>query len=141
MRRFALFSLLSALVSALPTTSIEAYQIAEEIFARAPEGANAVVKSVNSTGTGCTANSASFIFQDSATVAFDSLVLASTDTVRSKRCLITIDLQLDPAWKYTINKATTVIGYVENQGGSYNITYTAAGKTVSAAVNCSLLAF
>jgi hypothetical protein len=139
MWRFALFSLLPALVPALPTTSNEASQFAKDIIARAPEGANAVVKSVNSTGTGCAANSASFLFQDSATVAFDSLVLASTDTVRSKRCLITIDLQLDPAWKYTINKATTVIGYVENQGGSYNITYTAAGKKVSAAANCSSL--
>ncbi|KAF2691701.1 hypothetical protein K458DRAFT_257770, partial [Lentithecium fluviatile CBS 122367] len=112
-----LLTSLPALVAALPTTSTGVYEVAKSIVARAPDEAKAVIKSVKSTGAGCAANSAAFIFQDDATVAFDSLVLDSTETVRTKRCLITIDLQLDPAWKYTINKATTIRGYVENEGG------------------------
>jgi hypothetical protein len=131
MRPTILVASLPALVSALPSTPIGAYEAAKNIIARAPVEAKAVLKSVTSTGTGCAGNSAAFIFQDDAIVAFDSLVLDSTEATRAKRCLITIDLQLDSAWKYTINKATAVRGYVENEGGSYKVTYTVAGKTVS----------
>ena len=132
MRSYTIVAVLPALVASLPTTSTGAYEIAKSIVSRAPDEAKAVLKSVTSSGTGCASNSAAFLFRDDATIAFDSLVLDSTGTVRSKRCLITMDLQLDPAWKYTINKATQGRGYVENQGGSYKIAYTAAGKTVSA---------
>lgn len=135
MRPTTLIASLPALVAALPTTTSGAYEVARRIVARAPEEAKAVLKSVTSTGSGCAANSAAFVFQDDATVAFDSLVLDSTEAVRTKRCLVTIDLQLDPVWKYTINKATTTRGYVENEGGSYKVAYTAGGKTVNAHIS------
>jgi hypothetical protein len=140
MQLFNLIAFLPALVAALPTTSTGAYEIAKSIVARAPDEAKAVLKNVTSSGTGCAPNSAAFVFGDGAVVAFDSLILDSTETARSKRCLITIDIGLDPKWKYTINKSTTVRGFVENQGGSYKVAYTAAGKTVSIATLYKTLA-
>ncbi|KAJ4293118.1 hypothetical protein N0V90_008400 [Kalmusia sp. IMI 367209] len=101
--------------------------IAKSIIARAPPEANVVLKSVTASGTGCAGNSASFVFQDDATVGFDSMIVDSTQVDKTKRCVITIDLQLDPKWKYTINKATNLRGFIINEGGSYKVAYTVGG--------------
>ena len=122
--------LLPALVAAFPRPSLVVRELADSIVARAPPEANALLKSVTANGTGCTGNSASFVFGDSATVGFDSMVVDSTQIDKTKRCVITFNLQLDSEWKYTINKATNVRGYVENDGGSYKVKYSAGGKTV-----------
>lgn len=127
-----LAALLPAVVIALPTTSSAVHDIAKALVARAPPEANAVLKSVTASGTGCAANSASFVLGigDGATVGFDNMILDSTQIDKTKRCVITLDLQLDSKWKYTINKATNVRGYVENDGGFYKVTYTVGNKTV-----------
>lgn len=126
------FTFLPTLVVALPTTSLLVYGAAKSIITRAPPEAGAVLRSASASGTGCAANSASFVFGvgDGATVGFDNMIVDSTLVDKSKRCVITFDLQLDSKWKYTINKATNVRGYAEKEGGSYKVAYTVGGKTV-----------
>lgn len=132
MRSALLFSVLAGFTAALPTTSTNVLNVARRIVARAPPEANAVLKSVTSSGTGCASNSAAFLIKDDATLAFDSLIVDSTDVASaSKKCLITIDLQLDPKWKYTINRASDVRGYTDGASGTFKSTYTVGGKTVS----------
>ncbi|KAL5465087.1 hypothetical protein PMIN06_000826 [Paraphaeosphaeria minitans] len=126
-----LVAFLPAVAVALPTTAPTVYHAAKAIVARAPPEANAVLKSVTASGTGCSENSASFVFGigDGATVGFDNMIVDSTQVDKTKRCVITLDLQLDSKWKYTINKATNIRGYVENDGGTYKVAYTVGGKT------------
>lgn len=128
MRAFALLALLPSLTVALPS----AHPLAELITRSAPAEAKAVLKSVTSSGSGCAKNSAAFLFRDDATIAFDAMVLDSTQTKRSVKCLITAELGLDPAWKFTVGRASTTRGYVDNEGGSYALKFVAGGKTVSA---------
>lgn len=139
MRSVTLIACLPALATALPTTSTEAYKAARALVARAPPEAKAVLKSVTSSGTGCSTNSGGFIFKDDATIAFDSMLVESTMTNPSTHCLITIDLGLDSKWKYTINKATNIRGYVDGGNAVYKVTYTAGGKTVSVVMSYSIL--
>jgi len=123
---------LPVLTAALPTTTSAIYNLARSIAAGAPTEANAVLKSVASSGTGCANNSASFIFQnDASSLAFDNMIVDTTMSDKSRRCIITIDLEVDKKWKYTINKATSARGYANGEGGSYKVVYTAGGKTVS----------
>lgn len=124
------FALLPALAVALPATPAAVQDVAKAIFARAPPEANAVLKSATASGTGCASNSASFVFSDSAIVGFDNMIVDSTEVDKTKRCVITIDLRLDTKWKYTINKATNMRGYVENEGASYTVAYTVGGTKV-----------
>ena len=125
-------ALLPALVGALPTTPSIIHDVAKNIIARAPPEAGAVLKSASASGTGCAANSASFVFGvgDGATVGFDNMIVDGTLVDKTKRCVISLDLQLDSKWKYTINKATNVRGYAEKEGGSYKVAYTVGGKMV-----------
>lgn len=125
-------TLLSSLATALPIISIHAVAIARSIVARAPPEANATLRSVTSSGTGCASNSAAFLIKDDATLAFDSLTVDSSSVAQaSKKCLITLDLQLDPKWKYTINTATDVRGYTDGASASFKAVYTVGGKSVS----------
>ena len=66
------------------------------------------------------------------------MIIDSTQVDKTKRCVITLDLQLDSKWKYTINKATNVRGYADSTGGSYKVVYTVGGITVCAIclLNC-----
>ena len=130
MRSALIVPLLASLATALPTTPVEAIHAAHRIAARAPPEANAVLKSVTTTGTGCAPNSAAFLIQDDATIGFDSL-LVDTISAASTRCLITIDLQLDSKWKYTINTHSAARGYVQDASGTFRTLYTLNGKTVS----------
>ncbi|KAK7188537.1 hypothetical protein DPSP01_005503 [Paraphaeosphaeria sporulosa] len=127
----SLAAFLPAVAVALPTTTPIVHRVAKAIVARAPPEANVVLKSVTASGTGCSGNSASFVLGigDGATVGFDNMIVDSTQIDKTKRCVITLDLQLDSKWKYTINKATNVRGYVENDGGTYKVAYTVGGKT------------
>ncbi|ORY01280.1 hypothetical protein BCR34DRAFT_575018 [Clohesyomyces aquaticus] len=126
-----LIPLLAIFATALPTTNNHAITIAKTMVARAPPEANAVLKSVTSAGTGCSGNSAQFIIKDNASMAFDSMIVESGEADLSKKCVVTIDLQLDPAWKYTINKATTIRGFVDHANATAKVLYTVAGQTVS----------
>lgn len=136
MRPASIFALLPAVTIALPTTETTGYELAKAIIARtAPPEAKVVLKSVTSSGSGCAANSAAFVFKDDATLAFDAMLISGSDATKTKKCLITMDLQLDSKWQYTINKATDVRGFAQGDGGaSYKVTYTAGGKTVSVSV-------
>jgi hypothetical protein len=125
-------SFIAGVATALPTTSIQALDIAKRIVARAPPEANAVLKSATTSGTGCGPNSAQFLYVDGATAAFDSLIVDTTDPASaSKKCLITIDIKLDPKWKYTINKQSTVRGYVAGGKGTFKAVYKTGSSTVS----------
>ncbi|KAF2009306.1 hypothetical protein BU24DRAFT_455821 [Aaosphaeria arxii CBS 175.79] len=121
--------LLASFASALPTTSLEITNIARSIVARAPPEAKANLKSVASSGTGCASNSAAFVIKDDAVLGFDSLVVDSTLPAVIKKCLVTIDLQVDPKWKYTINKVSQIRGYIDNASGSFKAIYTVNGTT------------
>jgi hypothetical protein len=130
MRSTILLPLLATLATAAPTTSHEALNLARSIVARAPVEAKAVLKSVTSSGTGCASNSAAFIFQDNATIAFDALV--AEPTAPTKACRITVDVQVDPKWKYIINEQSTAQGYADGGAGTFSAVYTVNGKKVSA---------
>ena len=130
MRSAIIVPLLASIATALPTTPVEVIHAARRIAARAPPEANVVLKSVTTSGTGCAPNSAAFLIQDDATIGFESLV-ADTTATASTRCLITIDLQLDSKWKYTINTFSTARGYVQDVSGTFKALYTVNGKTVS----------
>lgn len=69
-------------------------------------------------------------------MGFDSLIVDSTEAERTKRCVVTLDLQLDSKWRYTINKGMSVRGYAESTGGEYRVVYKVGGNTVC--VSCSL---
>lgn len=131
MRSFLTLSLLAGLTTAFPTTSPSALTIAKRIVARAPPEAKAVLKSVSSSGTGCAPNSAAFIIKDDAVLAFDSLIVdSSSPASSSKQCLITIDLALDPKWKYTINRRSGVRGWTDGASANFKAVYTVSGKSV-----------
>ncbi|KAF2476669.1 uncharacterized protein BDR25DRAFT_375720 [Lindgomyces ingoldianus] len=121
--------LLATLGATLPTAEDYSLDIAKAIVARAPPEAKAVLKSTTSTGTGCGPNSAAFLINDNATVAFDAMVVESTSKDLSKKCLITIDLQLDPKWKYTINKASDIRGYIDHGNAKIKVLYTVGGDS------------
>ncbi|KAF2752004.1 hypothetical protein M011DRAFT_13128 [Sporormia fimetaria CBS 119925] len=135
MHAVALFSLLAGLTAAAPTTSIKAANLARSIVARAPAGANPVLKSVTSTGSGCNANSAQFVYNDQASVVFDAMVV-STD-VRTTSCVLEFDLELDPAWKYTVDKRGQLQGYSEGGNGRFKSTFSLAGQTVILLRSCT----
>ncbi|KAF2000201.1 hypothetical protein P154DRAFT_620329 [Amniculicola lignicola CBS 123094] len=124
--------LLASLATSFPTTPYHAYEVAKAIVARAPPEANAVIKSVTSSGTGCAGNSASFLIEEGATVAFDAMVVDFTETNPAKSCLVILDLQLNPKWKYTINKATDIRGFIDGASATYKVVYTVSGKTSQA---------
>ncbi|KAF2192174.1 hypothetical protein K469DRAFT_745680 [Zopfia rhizophila CBS 207.26] len=124
MRSTLLISLLTTATLALPTVQDSPLEIAKAIVSRAPPEAKAVLKSVSSTGTGCAPNSAAFIIADDATLAFDSMVVDSSMTELTKRCLVTVDLSLDPKWKYTVNaKGTTIRGWADQAVAKFRAEY------------------
>ena len=63
------------------------------------------------------------------------MIVDSTEAERTKRCVVTLDLELDSKWRYTINKGTSVRGYAEGTGGEYRVVYRVGGNTVG--VFCS----
>jgi len=129
MHSHILFSLLAATATAAPT----ALDIANAIMARAPVGSNPVLKSATSSGTGCAPNTAAFVFQDDATVAFDAMVLSSDETDKTKTCTIVVDIGLDAGWKFTAAPNAVLHGYGEGPSGfqfDVGVKYAANGVTV-----------
>ncbi|KAF2260430.1 hypothetical protein CC78DRAFT_620261 [Lojkania enalia] len=126
--------LIASLATAFPTPEEQALEnIAKAILSRAPIEANPVLKSVTSSGTGCASNSAAFIIEESATLAFDSMVVNRNTVGLQKKCLIVLDLEVDPSWKYTINKASDLRGYVDQADATFSAVYQ-VGSSSSAAV-------
>ena len=122
--------IIAALVASSCTVWGQPLYAHETIIASAPPEAHAVLKSVSTSGSGCANNSASFLIKDSATLAFDSMVVDSTEAVPTKKCTVVIDLALDSKWSYTINQATVIRGYGVHGSGNFAAVYTVGTKTV-----------
>ena len=49
----------------------------------------------------------------------------------AKRCLLVVDLEVDPGWMYTINKSTAIQGYLNSANATFEAKYTVGEQTVS----------
>jgi hypothetical protein len=119
----AVIAFLACLTTVTPMFRDAAIEGTQQLSRDAPPEAKAVLKSIKTSGSGCGNNAETFIFKENATMSFDSMVVDNTTKV--KKCVIEVDIQLDPKWKYTINTATTIRGYMENTNlASFDAIYT-----------------
>lgn len=134
MRPFPLLLVLPSLAASYPATPSTAYDTIKALISRGPRDANATLQSVTSSGPGCSKDTGAFFnFYEDIEVSFglDAMTVGNATADRTTRCLVTIDLQLNPEWKYTINKGTDIRGFSWVSGGNFTILYTVNSKTVS----------
>jgi hypothetical protein len=118
---YPLQPLLAFLTLACTINASSTLQTISKILARAPSDSNATVNSITYSGSGCpTSDSATVIWNYNATIAFDGLYVYSSDNPADAtvQCTTTIDISLDPAWRYGVGTLTTFRGYLALPNGT-----------------------